>query len=414
MRCRIVRDSGNTGRHRQAPADHRPRLIQVVTAPVTARLFLEGQLRFMRDNGFHVTIVSSPGDQLDEVAARDGVDAIGIPMRRSPSPGHDIVSLCRMLRLFRRLRPHIVHAGTPKAGLLCGLAARLARVPVRLFTVHGIRSEGLRGVASRVMAALESLSCRSAHRVVCVSDSVRRKAIDLGMDRPEKFVVLGRGSANGIDASRFERSPELLGRARALRRRVGLPERAPVVGFVGRLVRDKGVIELVDAYRKLRRDLPELRLLLVGPREAYNALPRELFEHIERDEGIVSTGSLGDTAPAYALMDVLALPTYREGFPNVPLEAAAMELPVVATRVTGCVDAVVDGVTGTLVPPRDAEALAEATGRYLSAPGLCRRHGRAGRERVLREFRQERVWTALYDEYLRLLSWKGTPAPFGR
>ncbi|MHC4504221.1 MAG: glycosyltransferase, partial [Planctomycetota bacterium] len=134
----------------------------------------------------------------------------------------------------------------------------------------------------------------------------------------------------------------------------------------------------------------------------------------ERDERIVSTGFLGDMPPTYALMDVLALPTYREGFPNVPLEAAAMELPVVATRVTGCVDAVVDGVTGTLVPPRDASALAEATGRYLRDPGLCRRHGQAGRERVLRHFRQERVWTALYEDYLRLLSWKGIPGPSGR
>ena len=413
MRCRTVRDSRKTGRHRQAQADYRPRLIQVVTAPTTARLFLEGQLRFMREHGFHVTVVSSPGRQLDEVAARDGVDAVGIPMRRPPSPGHDIVSLCRMFRLFRRLRPHIVHAGTAKAGLLCGLAARLVRVPIRLLTVHGIRSEGLRGVASRAMVGLEGISCRLAHRVLCVSESARRKAIDLGMGRPEKLTVLGSGSANGIDTSRFERAPELLRSARALRRRIGLPEGAPVVGFVGRLVRDKGVIELIDAYRKLRRELPELRLLLVGPHERYDALPGELREDIVRDERITPTGFLEDTAPAYALMDVLALPTYREGFPNVPLEAASMELPVVATRVTGCVDAVVDGVTGTLVPPRDAGALADAIGRYLRDPGLCRRHGHAGRERVTRDFRQERVWTALYEEYLRLLRWKGIRAPSG-
>lgn len=390
----------------------KPRLVHVVTVPMTANIFLRGQLRFMRERGFRVTVVSSPGPLLDEAAAREGVDAVGIPMRRPPAPAHDLATLGRLLLLFRRLRPHIVHTGTAKAGLAGGIAARMARVPVRLFTLHGLRSEGLHGPGSRAMLGLERFTCRSAHRLYCVSDSARRKAIDLGLARPEKLVVLGSGSANGVDASRYERTPELLERARALRVRLDLPDGAPVVGFVGRLVRDKGVIELVDAYRKLSHEFPKLRLLLVGPYETYDALPREVRGAIERDERITVTGFVSDTAPAYALVNVHVLPSHREGFPNTPLEAAAMELPVVATRVTGCVDAVVDGVTGTLVPPRDAGALADAIGKYLRDPGLRRRHGRAGRERVLREFRQERIWTALYEEYLRLLRWKGVPTPF--
>jgi glycosyltransferase involved in cell wall biosynthesis len=184
-----------------------------------------------------------------------------------------------------------------------------------------------------------------------------------------------------------------------------------VVGFVGRIVRDKGIVELYQAWKILRaRDL-NLHLLLVGPFDPQDPVPPGIESRLRKDPRAHLTGMDWDTPRLYAAMDVVSLPTYREGFPNVPIEAAAMGLPVVATRIPGCVDAVQDGVTGTLVPPADAHALARAIEAYVTDPVLRRRHGVAGRERVLREFRQEVIWEALYREYLRLLRERRLPAP---
>jgi dTDP-4-amino-4,6-dideoxygalactose transaminase/glycosyltransferase involved in cell wall biosynthesis len=380
------------------------KLVQIVTSPMTAWAFLRGQLRFMKERGFDVTLISAPGWELDDIARQEGVEAIAVPMLREPAPLRDGATLARLTALLRRIRPQIVHCGTPKACLVGGMAARLAGVPARLMTLHGLRADGLSGPKRRLMVFLEQLSCANAQRIYCVGQSLRARALELRLAPESKLRVLGAGTANGIDVDRFSRSTDLLERSDALRERLRLPSGAPVVGFVGRLVRDKGVAELMSAYGELRREIPDLRLLLVGPIEDYDGLEADLRTRITTDPQIIHTGFLEDTAAAYPLMTVLALPTYREGFPYVPMEAAAMEVPVVATRVTGCVDAVVDGTTGTLVPARDAAALAQAVRKYLNDPALGRQHGQAGRQRVERDFRPEPLWQLLYEEYTDLLN----------
>jgi lipopolysaccharide/colanic/teichoic acid biosynthesis glycosyltransferase len=188
---------------------------------------------------------------------------------------------------------------------------------------------------------------------------------------------------------------------------LGFDEDCEVIGFVGRLVPDKGIVELVRAWEALRGEFPRLRLLLVGPFEDHDALPADVHALLHRDERVRLTGEVSDPALFYKAMDVCVLPTYREGFPIFPLEAAAMELPIVATRVAGCVDAVIDGWTGTLVPPRDAKALADALRAYLQSPELRQQHGQAARRRVLSDFRPEAMWKAIGDEYLHLLQQQG-------
>jgi glycosyltransferase involved in cell wall biosynthesis len=247
----------------------------------------------------------------------------------------------------------------------------------------------------------ERVSCRLAHQVLCVSRSVRQIAIEEGLCHPEKIKVLASGSAQGVDADeRFNPSRYGDQEKRDLRLRLSIPEEALVVGFVGRIVRDKGIVELTEAWYRLSQDYPQAHLLLVGDYEPQDPVPKEVRRWLDSDPRVHITGWLADTAPYYAIMHLLVLPSYREGFPNTPLEAAAMELPVVATDIPGCRDAVENGRTALLVPPHDARALEGAIRRYLDDPVLRRQHGCAGRERVLQFFRQEILWQALYEEYV--------------
>jgi glycosyltransferase involved in cell wall biosynthesis len=228
----------------------------------------------------------------------------------------------------------------------------------------------------------------------------------------DKIRVLLQGSCNGVDAAvRF--NPSLLGDEvrNATRRKYDIPCEAIVVGFVGRLVRSKGIVELADAWGTLRQEFPSLHLLLVGPAESGDPVPREIEERLRNDPRVHLVGEEWDIPPVYATMDMLVLPTYREGFPIVLLEAAAMKLAIVATNVPGCVDAVQDGVTGTLIPPYDSRQLVAAVRRYLRDPELSHRHGEAARARVLRDFSDRAMWKAVYEEYVALLENQGIPVP---
>lgn len=396
----------------------KPRLVHIVTSPLTARAFLCGQLRFLQVQGFDVTLITGAGPELAQVGEQEGVATIAIPMRREPSPVHDGIALKRLTSTLRELRPEIVHCGTPKASFLGGLAAWFAGVPIRLMTLHGMRADGLRQPARSLVLAMERVSCWTAQRVFCVGESLRQRALELKLAPPEKLKVLAEGTANGIDVEHFSRTPDVLRASDSLRQSLSLSDGSSVIGFVGRLTRDKGVAELISAFQRLKPEFSGLKLLLVGPFEDYDGLAADLRVEIVSNPDIIHLGFLEDPRPAYAHMTVLALPSYREGFPYVPMEAAAMGLPVVATQVTGCIDAVVDGVTGILVPPRNPDALAAALRQYLCSPETCSRHGDCGRERVARDFSPTAVWEALAHEYFDLLRLtrqsesKGADQPF--
>jgi glycosyltransferase involved in cell wall biosynthesis len=379
------------------------RLVHVTTV-ASSFTFLQGQVRLLRERGVQVSLVSSPDANLEAFAARLGVPAHGVQMPRRITPLRDLGAVLRLRRHLRALRPDVVHAHTPKGGLLGMLGAWLAGVPVRVYHMRGLPLMGAQGVRRRLLWCTERVSCALAHRVICVSHSLREVALREGLCAPERITVVAGGSGQGVDAGgRFHPERQAPGTRDAVRARMGIPGDAVVAGFVGRLVRDKGVVELYEAWRALRERIPSLHLLLVGPFESEDPVPPEVRRGFEQDARVHLSGMDWDTPPYYAAMDLLVLPTYREGFPNVPLEAAAMGLPVVATRVPGCVDAVADGRTGTLVPARDAAALAEAIGGYAEDPALRRAHGQAGRARVEAQFRQEVVWEGIFAEYARLL-----------
>lgn len=381
----------------------KPRLIHVTTVPETL-YFFRGQIGYLRAHGFEVQAVTSPGVLADESRQREGIEIHAVPMARSMSPLGDLVSLWRLWRLFRRLKPDVVHSHTPKAGLLGTLAARAAGVPVVFLSVFGLVQMTKTGWAHRLLDATTRLSCRLAHRVWCDSFSMRDHIVQERLCPAQKVVVFGQGSVNGVDAqgvfSPHTYSPE---QRIALRASYGIPADAIVLGFVGRIVGDKGMHELTEAWSALRGQHPELHLLMVGPFEAKDPLLPEDEDLLRTDARVHLTGWRTDIPLHLAAMDIFVMPSYREGFGVTNIEAAALGLPVVSTRIPGCVDSVQDGVTGTLVAPRDAGALTEALRAYLDHPALCREHGDAGRARVLRDFRPETIWEALRREVAQQL-----------
>ncbi|MDE3136081.1 MAG: glycosyltransferase [Acidobacteriota bacterium] len=393
------------------PNAAQPSILYAGTSPLSVQWFLRGQLGYMREAGFDVTVVTAPGEGLEQAGLKEGVKTIAVPMVRSISPRRDIVALCRLWRIVRRLRPSITNVGTPKAGLLAGIAAWLSRVPCRIYTLHGLRLETIRGPMRPALWLAEWIACHTAHRVICVSESLRQKALALRLVAPERAVVLGAGSCNGVDEARYAPGPCASRRARELRLRLGIPDGVPVVGYVGRLTRDKGIPELARAYYNLRHSFPDLHLLLVGDFEKGDPIDPVLRRSIETHPGISLAGMVHDVSPYYHLLDLLLLPTLREGFSNVVLEAHAAGKPVVATRATGVVNAVIDGENGILVPVGDSMALSEAVTCLLRDPALAARMGSAGRRRVLLHFRQQDVWNSLLREYMGLLGANGLPVP---
>jgi glycosyltransferase involved in cell wall biosynthesis len=373
------------------------RLVQVLTVADSLG-FIDTVVRRATERGFDVTVVTSPDERLDAFGRRLGVRTVGLPMPRRVSPLEDWVALTTLRDLLERIGPAIVHGHTPKGALLGMLAAHACGVPTRLYQMRGLAYVTARGLLRNVLLTTERLTIASATHVICQSPSLREQALAEGLVTQSGSEVVLEGS-NGVDTRRFDPARHLEA-GRALRRSVGFEDSHVVFAFVGRLVRDKGIPELVEAFTRLAARVPNARLLVAGPFEPRDPVPPDVRRQLETHPGIRLLGAVSEPAHVYAASQVVVLPSHREGFPNVPLEAAAMERPVISTWVPGCRDAVVDGETGHLVPVNDPTALEGAMVAALDAE-LRTRMGRAGRARAERHFSREHIADAMVDLYLR-------------
>ncbi len=382
------------------------KLLHITTVPETFHLF-RGQIAYMKARGYDIHALASPGEWVKKIINREKIPFHTVQMPRRITPVQDILAIWQIWQQIHSVRPHIVHSHTPKGGLLGTIAATLARVPVRVYHIRGLPMMTATGYKRTLLSWSEKVSCLLAHRVICVSHSIREVAINEGFCPQEKITVLLGGSSNGVDARGWFNPANLEPDARKqVRQEYGIPDEAIVVGFVGRVVRDKGIEELVAAWKILRAEFPNLHLLVVGFFEPQDPISHQAKEIIQTDVRIHMTGEKDNLPPHYAAMDLLTLPTYREGLPNVTLEAAAMKLPVVATKIPGCIDAVQDGVTATLVPSHNEKALAQGIRNYIVNSQLRQQHGLAGRDWVLQNFCQEDIWQALDREYAQILKAK--------
>jgi len=332
-------------------------------------------------------------------------------MERKPAPLTDLRSLVKVVRFLCQNRFDIVHSSTPKAGFLTALAGGLARVPIRIHTFTGQPWVELAGFKRRIPRECERIIGKLVTQCYADSASQREFLISEGLVAPGKIAVIGAGSISGVDLQRFS-----LGRwggdaARQTRYELGIPADALVIVFVGRVTKDKGIVELLAAFEIMANSNPTVHLLLVGPFEPdQDPLPAETLRRLRSHPRVHAVGNTEKPEKFFATGDIFCLPSYREGFGSVVIEAGAMELPAVVTRVTGLVDGVVNGVTGLIVPPKDVNLLVDALHKLAGSKELRRSLGQAGRERAARIFDARIINEAVVAEYFRLAH-RSTPQP---
>lgn len=375
-------------------------VLHVVNISFVIPYFLGKQLNWFVEKGNKEYVICSPSEELEKFSKDYDFEYKSIDVLRKISIGKDLRAVWSTYRYIKEIKADIVTGHTPKGGLIAMLAAWLARVPVRIYLRHGLVYETSHGLKRALLINIDRLASRLATKIICVSPSVARRSIEDGLNPESKQIVLAHGTCNGIDIERFSKQEANADASNALKRQFGIREGDFVIGFTGRLVRDKGIIELVRAYQEIRKLHQNVRLMLVGMLEIRDALPVDVVKTIKEDKGIISTGYVeyAIIEQYYALMDVYVLPSYREGFPTSVLEASAMEIPVITTRATGCCDSIIDGETGFFVN-HDEKDLEQALQRLYDAPSLRENMGKAGRQMVVDYFRHEVVWNAIEELY---------------
>ena len=372
------------------------KIIRATTVPTSLETFCKDMLRELNQR-YEIVAVSSPLPELEVVATREGVRTIAVKMERRISLKRDIVSLWQMYKVMRRERPWMVHSMTPKAGLMCMVAAWLARVPRRVHTFTGLVWPTATGLNRMILKTTDRILCACATHIIPEGNGVKNDLINGKITR-KPMKVLANGNVRGIELDHYRRTAEVEEGAAKIRK-----EGVLTFVFIGRLVRDKGIHELVEAFVRLNKENPHTRLVLVGRTEAeLDPLNEETQHIIDTHDAIEAVGSQKDVRPWLAASDVLAFPSYREGFPNVVIEAGSMGLPSIVTNINGCNEIIIPGENGVIIPPRDADAL------YEAMKDLCENDEKRvyltknARESVASRFDCQIVRRALYDFYASL------------
>jgi len=375
------------------------KIIRATTVPQSLDTFCRGMLKKLSEK-YEVVALSSPGEEMRAIAEREGVRTITVPMERHISPWKDLVALYRLVQVFRQERPAMVHSMTPKAGLLCMVAAWLTRVPVRLHTFTGLVFPTAKGMQRRLLMLTDSLTCRCATYIIPEGEGVKKDLIDYGITR-KPLRVLGFGNVRGVDMHVYSRRPEVMEIARQLR-----DDSRFTCLFVGRIVRDKGINELCEAFDRWSQEDGSVRLLLVGPREdSLDPVSEQTLKIMSSNPAVTYVGEkMGDDLLAYyAAADCFVFPSYREGFPNTVLEAGAMGLPCIVTDINGSREIIVENENGYIILPRDGDALLTAIRRMKSDHRRRSYMASHARNMISCRFEQGFVRQCLLDFYDEIL-----------
>ena len=372
------------------------KIIRVTTVPTSLETFCKDQLRELNTR-YEVVAISSPLPELDVVAQREGVRTIAVKMERHISPWRDLKALFQLCRVFAKERPWMVHSMTPKAGLLCMMAAWITRVPKRVHTFTGLVWPTATGLSRKILKTTDRILCACATHIIPEGNGVKQDLINGEITR-KSMQVLANGNVRGIDLEHYDRTPQVMECVKSIRQ-----DDVTTFVFVGRVVRDKGIHELVEAFERLNNEHQDTRLILVGrPEPHLDPLNAATQQIIESNKAIEAVGEQNDVRPWIAASDVLVFPSYREGFPNVVIEAGAMGLPSIVSNINGCNEIIIPNENGVIVPPRDANAIYEAMLEMHKNEARRKEMAANSRQSVASRFDCKIVRKALYEFYASL------------
>lgn len=376
---------------------NKSKIIRITTADISLHSLLKGQLEFLNQE-FEVVGLASNTGVLQEVGEREGIRVIDVPMHREISVVSDFRCLLKLIRVFRKERPFIVHSNTPKGSLLSMIAAKIVSVPNRLYLVTGLRYQGASGFGRWLLKTMERITCLCATKVIPEGEGVKETLIkDRITDKP--LEVIHNGNINGIDTSYFSREASPKSRE-DIRSEIGLTKDDFAFIFIGRIVRDKGMNELADAMRLLGRTHSAIKLILVGSFESeLDPLASGNEDFFKSSFNVKYVGRQADVRPFLLAADALVFPSYREGFPNVVLQAGAMGLPSIVTDINGCNEVISEGFNGVIIPPRNLDALVEKMTWFIEHPEEVNEMALNSRDIIVSKYEQKDVWNSLLQMY---------------
>ena len=379
------------------------KIIRITTVPMALKYLLAGQMKYMQENGFDVLIISADGQELADVIKNEGCRHLIVPMTRKITPFRDLKCLFQLIKIFRSEKPDIVHSHTPKAGLLGMLAARYCRIKTRIHTVAGMPLMSATGIKRNLLTYIEKLTYKSATHIWPNSFSLRDYILEHRLAPEKKLMVISRGSSNGVDVDRFDRAkiqPEILNN---IKTSLNYNIENEYLLCIGRLVKDKGIPELVKVFNSLKKDYPYLMLILVGRFEQdLDPLPKDIIHEIRSNPDIIHVEWSDQVEYYMELANYFIFPSHREGFPNVLLQAAAMELPIICSRIEGNIDIVEHVYTGLMFDKGDEEQLMEQIEYAVNHPEDMRFMADTLYGYITKGFARETIWNKLLEAYNQL------------
>ncbi|WP_339661517.1 glycosyltransferase family 4 protein [Croceibacter atlanticus] len=378
------------------------KLVRITTVPISLEKLLENQLNFM-SKYYHVTAMSAEKERLKMFGENQDIKTFHLELTRKITPLQDLKAVYKLYKFLKEIKPHIVHTHTPKAGIVGMLAAYIARVPHRLHTVAGLPLMEATGIKRKVLNAVEKLTYVCATKVYPNSKGLKDFILTENLSKPSKLKIIGNGSSNGIDTTYFDPNRYTETFKNELKLKLGISKTDKVFIFVGRLVSDKGINELISAFNKLQQNHQNIKLLLVGSLESdLDPLHKQTLNTIKSNQHIISLGFQKDVRPWFAISDMLTFPSYREGFPNVVLQASAMGLPCIVSNINGCNEIITDNLNGLIIPKKDPDALEDAMKVLVENPILYIKLKENTRKFIQEKYERKVFWKALLYEYKSL------------
>lgn len=380
------------------------KIIRITTVPMALRYLLPGQMKFMQQNGFEVIMISADGPELNDVIQNEACRHIIVPMTRKITPLQDIKCLFKLIKIFKKEKPDIVHSHTPKAGLLGMLAAKFSGVKIRIHTVAGMPLMVEKGFKFQLLKFIEKLTYSAANHVWPNSQSLYNYIVENKFTVKQKLQIISKGSTNGININRFSKAALTETAIAQVKSSINYAAQCTYLLCISRLVADKGIVELVNVFLLLNEKHPSLKLIVVGDyEEELDPLPAGIIQQIENNQNIIHIKWTQQVEYFMHMAQYFVFPSHREGFPNVLLQAGAMQLPIICSRIAGNVDIVTDKQTGLIFETANEQQLEQQIEYAISNPGTTQAMAASLEQIIKKDYQRENIWQNILSAYKSLL-----------